>query len=84
MPIDPLFTAAQLLESRGHAVVDLPQPVGINGVDNTVWSHQPHYIEQEFNGDLIVDDRISFAAGDLQALAEIFAAAAKRAEAEQS
>ncbi|CPT96763.1 hypothetical protein PP633_06155 [Mycobacteroides abscessus] len=76
---DPLFTAAKLLESHGYAVVELPKPVGVNGADNAVWSHQPHYIEQEFNGDLIIDDRISFAAADLHALAEIFAAAAKRA-----
>ncbi|MFA4084225.1 hypothetical protein [Mycobacterium sp. D16R24] len=80
MATDPLFAAAQLLESRGYAVIEQLEPCGINGVDNTVWSHHPHYIEQEFNGDLIIDDRISFAAADLRALAEIFAAAAKRAE----
>lgn len=76
---DPLFTAAKLLESHGYVVIERLEPCGINGADNAVWSHQPHYIEQEFNGDLIIDDRISFAAADLHALAEIFAAAAKRA-----
>lgn len=75
---DPLFTAAKLLESHGYAVIERLEPCGINGADNAVWSHR-HYIEQEFNGDLIIDDRISFAAADLHALAEIFAAAAKRA-----
>lgn len=78
---NPLFRAAQLLESRGYAVMELPKPGGINGVDNIIWDNDSHYIEQEFNGDLIIDDRISFAASDLSALAEIFAAAAKRAEA---
>ncbi|MDM2398139.1 hypothetical protein PP613_03795 [Mycobacteroides abscessus] len=65
MATDPLSAAAQLLESRGYAVIEQLEPCGINEADNTVWSHQPHYIEQEFNGD---------------DLAEIFAAAAKRAK----
>lgn len=59
---DPLFTAAKLLESHGYAVVELPKPVGVNGTDNTVWLSDP-YIEQEFNGDITISDRLGIDAG---------------------
>ncbi|SKS50604.1 hypothetical protein [Mycobacteroides abscessus] len=37
---DPLFTAAQLLESHGYAVVELPKPVGVNGMAASDMWHQ--------------------------------------------
>ncbi|SKL37858.1 hypothetical protein [Mycobacteroides abscessus] len=74
---DPLFTAAKLLESHGYAVVELPKPVGVNGTDNTVWLSDP-YIEQEFNGDITVSNRLGIDADELEDVAAALLAAARR------
>lgn len=74
---DPLFAAAQLLESRGYAIVELPKPSGINGTDNTVWLSDP-YIEQEFNGDITISDQLGIDADQLEDVAAALLAAARR------
>ncbi|AWG64221.1 hypothetical protein DDT46_10720 [Mycobacteroides abscessus] len=74
---DPLFTAAELLESHGYAVVELPKPVGVNGTDNTVWLSDP-YIEQEFNGDITISDRLGIDADELEDVAAALLAASRR------
>lgn len=74
---DPLFTAAKLLESHGYAVVELPKPVGVSGTDNTVWLSDP-YIEQEFNGDITVSDRLGIDADELEDVAGALLAASRR------
>ncbi|WP_195168445.1 hypothetical protein [Mycobacteroides abscessus] len=74
---DPLFTAAKLLEYHGYAVVELPKPVGVNGTDNTVWLSDP-YIEQEFNGDITISDRLGIDADELEDVAAALLAASRR------
>ncbi|WP_228843527.1 DUF4350 domain-containing protein [Mycobacteroides abscessus] len=71
---DPLHAAAQLLESHGYAVVELPKPVGVNGTDNTVWLSDP-YIEQEFNGDIVISDRVPIPLGEIEGVAAAMLAA---------
>lgn len=61
-------------------LVELPEPVGVNGADNRVWMHQPHYVEQGFNGDCVIDDRFAVSVTDLRTLGETFIAAVKAAE----
>ncbi|AHK12118.1 hypothetical protein PBI_ALSFRO_67 [Mycobacterium phage Alsfro] len=68
----------------GVAVIQLPEPVGVNGADNRVWSHLPHYVEQEFNGDVIIDDRLEVDAADLRETATALLAAAVVAEGEDN
>lgn len=72
-----LHTEHQLdaLKASGYEVVKLPNPVGVNGADNRVWSHEPHYIEQEFNGDIVIDDRLGIDCCDLAIVGEILLAA---------
>lgn len=77
MSADPLFTAAQLLESRGYAVVELPKPSGINETENTVWLSDP-YIEQEFKGDIVISDRLAIDADQLEDVAAALLAAHRR------
>ncbi|WJR32451.1 hypothetical protein P3F83_18240 [Mycobacteroides immunogenum] len=76
---DPLHVAAKLLESRGYAVVELPKPSGINGVDNTVWLDDP-YIEQEFNGDIVISDRVPIPLGEIEGVAAALLAAQRYAK----
>lgn len=78
---DPLFAAAKLLESRGYAVVELPKPVGVNGTDNRVWLSDP-YIEQEFNGDITISDRLGIDADELEDVAAALLAAHRRHQTE--
>ena len=81
-PDEALKMALELIGRRSDVVaVQLPKPTGVNGQDNHVWSHARHYIEQEFNGDVIVNDRIGINACDLADLGAIFLAAASRADA---
>jgi len=62
-----------------YVMVHLPEPVGINGTDNCIWSREPHYIEQEFNGDIVINDRLGIDADDLAAVGSILLAANKSA-----
>ncbi|QFP96772.1 hypothetical protein SEA_JACKSPARROW_80 [Mycobacterium phage JackSparrow] len=58
--------------------------MGVNGADNRVWSHRPHYIEQEFNGDVIINDRLGIDADHLRETAAILLAAAVVATEEEA
>lgn len=62
------------LQAAGHAVVELPEMVGVNGTDNAVWCRSP-YIEQEFNGDVLIADRIGFDVDELRTIAAALLAA---------
>lgn len=65
------------------AMVELPESMGVNGADNRVWSHRPNYVEQEFGGDVIIDDRFAVPAAELHDLGATLIAAARAAEADQ-
>lgn len=81
-PDEALKMALDLIGRRTDIVaVQLPEPAGVNGQDNHTWNHSRHYIEQEFNGDVIIDDRLGIDACDLADLGAIFLAAASRADA---
>lgn len=74
--------AGVLLALPGVAVTQLPEPIGVNGNDNRVWSHTPNYIEQEFEGDVIINDRLGIDADHLRNTAAILLAAAVLSEGE--
>lgn len=74
--------AEALLGLSGVAVTQLPEPIGVNGNDNRVWSHTPNYIEQEFEGDVIINDRLGIDADHLRNTAAILLAAAVVSEGE--
>jgi len=74
--------ADALLGLPGVAVTQLPEPIGVNGNDNRVWSHTPNYIEQEFEGDVIINDRLGIDADHLRNTAAILLAAAVVSEGE--
>lgn len=72
--------ANALLSLEGVSVVKLPGSTGVNGQDNRVWSIPGFYVEQEFNGDVIINDRFAVCADELPALAAALLAAAAAAE----
>ena len=69
-----------LLSLDGIAVVELPKRSGINGDDNAVWRFGSSYVEQEFNGDVLVNDQLSICADELGDFAAVLLAAANTAE----
>jgi hypothetical protein len=71
-----------LLSLPGVAVTQLPEPIGTNGNDNRVWENGPNYIEQEFEGDVIINDRLGIDAEHLRATAAILLAAVVLSEGE--
>lgn len=84
MPPGPDFCdhlADVLLSLEGVTIVALPEPSGINGADNRVWHPHGFYVEQEFNGDVVINDRLAVCADELRALAAVLLAAADAAEA---
>jgi hypothetical protein len=69
------------LKAAGYAVVELPEAVGVNGQDNRVWLRAPH-IEQEFNRDVVIADRLGFDVLELRTVAAALLAAAEAWEAD--
>ena len=70
------------LKAAGYAVVDLPKPTGVNGQDNLSWSAGAHYVEQEFNGTVIIGDRFAVEPNELLELAAKLLAAYASIEAQ--
>jgi len=66
--------------SPRHALVELPGPVGVNGADNRVWAESPRYVEQDFDGGVIISDRMGIDADELYDLGAILIAASRAAE----
>ena len=58
----------QHLIDEKYWVVRASQPIGVNGQDNVVWMEDP-YIEQEFNGDVVISDRVGLDGDDLHDIA---------------
>lgn len=65
------------LAANGYAVIELPKPTGVNGQDNRVWNdgRTTHYVEQELNGDVVINDRQHVAADELVHLGAVLLAA---------
>lgn len=71
--------ADAILAAPGVTTIALPEPTGINGQDNRVWRIPGFYVEQEFNGDVVINDRLAVCADELPALVAALAAAAEAA-----
>lgn len=75
-PYTPAHLASVITSLEGVAVVETVQPSGVNGQDNAVWRIPGFYVEQEFNGDVVINDRLGICADELPALAAALLAAA--------
>ncbi len=71
------------LAATGHALVKLPEPVGVNGADNRVWCHVPLYVEQTLDGGVIIADRLGINSDELRDVAAALLAAAAKTEASE-
>ena len=83
--LDGMAETSDILEALKKArwrLVKLPEPTGINGPGNVVWNdgQTTHYVEQEFNGDVIINDRVHVSADELDHLSAVLLAASAEYE----